>query len=230
LTTLLRSVGPTMFESGEQGQALLNAYFERIHEKITSNAALPSRPRFMVMDLIDLKNAGWRGKDDAKGPKTITQIHAEAEAAQAKAEAERQRTRAPGGRPMGGRGDSRNFSNNMAPPVDYSRTHVNADELRRLQSRTQSRNTGGGLGPGGNLGPGGGLGNRAGSRRGLGPNGSGATTRTNTPPVDNKKDEPAQQNAFSALAALDGDNEESKDTAATETASPSAAKSDEAQS
>lgn len=148
------------------------------------------------MDLIDLKNAGWRGKDDAKGPKTIQQIHAEAEAAQAKAEAERQRTRAPGGRPMGGRGDSRNFSNNMAPPVDYSRTHVNADELRRLQSRTQSRNTGGGLGPGGNLGPGGGLGNRAGSRRGLGPNGSGATTRTNTPPVDNKKDEPAQQNAF----------------------------------
>jgi translation initiation factor 4G len=198
LTTLLRSVGPTMYESGDQGQALLNAYFERIHEKITSNAALPSRPRFMVMDLIDLKNAGWKGKDDTKGPKTITQIHAEAEAAQAKAEAERQRTRAPGGRPMGGRGDSRNFSNNMAPPVDYSRTHVGADELRRLQSRTQSRNTGGGLGPGGNLGPGGGLGGRAGSRRGnLGPGGSGATTRTNTPPVDNKKDEPsAQQNAF----------------------------------
>jgi translation initiation factor 4G len=198
LTTLLRSVGPTMYESGEQGQALLNAYFERIHEKITSNAALPSRPRFMVMDLIDLKNAGWRGKDDTKGPKTITQIHAEAEAAQAKAEAERQRTRAPGGRPMGGRGDSRNFSGNMAPPVDYSRTHVGADELRRLQSRTQSRNTSGGLGPGGSLGPGGGLGGRAGSRRGnLGPSGSGATTRTNTPPVDNKKEEPsAQQNAF----------------------------------
>jgi translation initiation factor 4G len=197
LTTLLRSVGPTMYDSGDQGQALLNAYFERIHEKITSNAALASRPRFMVMDLIDLKNAGWRGKDDTKGPKTITQIHAEAEAANAKAEAERQRTRAPGGRQMGGRGDSRNFSNNMAPPVDYSRTHVGADELRRLQSRTTSRNTGGGLGPGGNLGPGGGLGGRAGSRRGnLGPNGSGPTTRTNTPPVDNKKDEPAQQNAF----------------------------------
>jgi hypothetical protein len=41
----------------------------------------------------------------------------------------------------------------------------------------------------------------------------------------------ANANTFhSALAALDGDNEESKDTAATETASPSAAKSDEAQS
>jgi translation initiation factor 4G len=198
LTTLLRSVGPTMYQSGEQGQALLHAYFERINEKIMSNAALPSRPRFMVMDLIDLKNAGWKGKDDTKGPKTIQQIHAEAEAAQAKAEAERQRTRTAGGRPMGGRGDSRNFSGNMPPPVDYSRTHVGADELRRLQNRTQSRNTGGGLGPGGNLGPGGGLGGRAGSRRGnLGPGGSGPTTRTNTPPVDNKKDEPsAQQNAF----------------------------------
>ena len=36
--------------------------------------------------------------------------------------------------------------------------------------------------------------------------------------------------SHSALAALDGDNEESKDTAAAETTSPSAAKSDEGQS
>lgn len=197
LTTLLRSVGGTMYEN-EQGQALLNTYFERINEKILSSEALPSRPRFMVLDLIDLRKAGWRGKDDAKGPKTIQQIHDEAMAAQAKAEAERMRKPGgPGGRPMGGRGDSRNFSANMPPPQDFSRTNVNMDDLRRLQNRGASRNTtGGGLGPGGNLGPGGGLGPR-GSRRGnLGPGGSGTTTRTNTPPVEAKKEEPSQSNAF----------------------------------
>ena len=151
----------------------------------------------MVLDLIDLRKAGWRGKDDAKGPKTIQQIHEEALAAQAKAEAERMRKPGPGGRPMGGRGDSRNFSANMPPPQDFNRTNVNMDDLRKLQNRGASRNAmGGGLGPGGNLGPGGGLGPR-GSRRGnLGPGGSGTTTRTNTPPVETKKEESAQQNAF----------------------------------
>ena len=199
LTTLLRSVGGTMYEN-EQGQGLLNTYFERINEKILSSETLPSRPRFMVLDLIDLRKAGWRGKDDAKGPKTIQQIHEEAQIAQAKAEAERQRKPGgPGGRPMGGRGDARNFSANMPPPQDFNRTNVNMDDLRKLQNRGASRNAaGGGLGPGGNLGPGGGLGlGPRGSRRGnLGPGGSGSTTRTNTPPVEAKKEEPAQQNAF----------------------------------
>ena len=69
-------------------------------------------------------------------------------------------------RPVNSSGDVEMGGNdsgyNMAPPVDYPRTQVNADQLRRLQSRTQSR----------------------------------ATTRANTPPVVDKKDEPAQRNAF----------------------------------
>lgn len=226
LVTLLKAVGGSM-EEEEQGRVLLTTYFQRIDEAILKNAKLASRPRFMVMDLIDLRKAGWKGKDDAKGPKTITQIHDEAAAAQAKAEAERSRTSnrggGGGGRMGQGRGDARNFSGGaMPPPVDYNRTTVGMDDLRRLQNRG-TRAAGGALGPGGGLGPSSGLGPRTGSRRGagIGP-GSGGTSRTGTPPVDGKKEEPStaqnafryahsspssliitHTNLFSALAALD---------------------------
>lgn len=201
LVTLLKSVGGSM-EEEQAGKGLLDTYFQRIDEVILKNAKLASRPRFMVMDLIDLRKAGWKGKDDAKGPKTITQIHDEAAAAQAKAEAERSRTSQRGGGGGGrmgqGRGDARNFSGGgMPPPVDYNRTTVGMEDLRRLQNRG-ARPQASSLGPGGGLGPGG-LGGRTGSRRGaggIGP-GSGNTSRTGTPPVDGKKDEPSTaQNAF----------------------------------
>lgn len=203
LTTLLRSVGRTM-EDDENGHNLLTTYFDRIDAVLLKSDALASRPRFMIMDLLDMRRAGWKGKgDDSKGPKTLDQIHAEAAAAEAKKEAERQRTSQRGGGGGGrmgqGRGDARNFSGNMAPPVDYSRTTVGMDDLRRLQNRGQSqRQTGGGLGPGGSLGPGSTLGARSGSKRGLGPPSSGNTTRTNTPPVDKEKKEEssAQPNPF----------------------------------
>ncbi|KXS95783.1 hypothetical protein AC578_6453 [Pseudocercospora eumusae] len=225
LTTLLKSVGATM-EEEEQGRIMMNAYFQRIDTALLKSESLGSRPRFMIMDLVDLRKAGWRGKDDAKGPKTIAQIHEEAEAAQAKAEAERQKSQRGGaGRPPAGRGDARNFSGGMPPPVDYNRTTVGMDDLRRLQARGQSRSAGGSLGPGGGLGPSSLSSGRAGSRRGasnLGPGSSANSTRTNTPPVD-KKDEPSTaQNAFSALASLDASGDQPEEQS--EAASPPAAR------
>ena len=202
LTTLLRAVGASM-EEEDQGRQLITTYFTRIEDVLLKSDALPSRPKFMIMDLNDLRKSGWKGKDDSKGPKTIQQIHEEAEAAKARDEAERQRTsqRGPGGggRMPQGRGDARNFSGNMPPP-DYNRTNVPMEDLRRLQARGIQRQSGMSLGPGGSLGPST-LGARSGSsRRGasqLGPGSSGNTTRTNTPPVDIKKDEAStQQNAF----------------------------------
>lgn len=206
LTTLLRAVGATM-EEDEQGPQLLNMYFDRIDSVLLKSNKLGSRPKFMIMDLMDLRRAGWKGKDDSKGPKTIAQIHEEAEAAAAKAEAERQRQSqrgGPGGRPPAGRGDARNFSGSAQPPVDYQKSHINMDDLRKLQNRGSApRQMGGSFGPGGSLGPGGSmLGQRTGSRRGagnLGAASSGHTTRTNTPPVDSKEkkeEQSSSQNAF----------------------------------
>jgi len=213
LTTLLKAIGAAMDEE-EQGHQCIEMYFGRI-TALLDNASLASRPRFMLMDLSDLRRANWKGKNDSKGPKTIQEIHAEAEAAKAKAEAESQRSRgAPGGgRPQQGRGDAR-FAGGVPPPVDYQRTNVGMDDLRKLQQRSANRaSTGMSLGPGGGLGPSS-LGARTGSRRGagnLGP-GSGNTTRTNTPPVEKKEEPSAASNAFSALASLDASGEGPEDT------------------
>lgn len=191
LTKLLRTIGATM-QSTDQGPALLETYFARIN-KIMNMDGLPSRLKFMLMDVVDLKAAGWRSKDDAKGPKTIQEIREEAAAAQQAAEAERQRTKQGGGRPVLGRGDARSGAGlGMAPPPDYNRSQVGMDDLRRLTKGAAGRTTSTGpsqFGPSSMFNAG-----RSGSgRRGLGPSmnkagdESGASSRTGTPPVKEKE-------------------------------------------
>ncbi|KAF1813066.1 ARM repeat-containing protein, partial [Eremomyces bilateralis CBS 781.70] len=111
LSKLLRTIGEAM-DSDEKGQAAMNHYFERI-DKILSMDGLPSRMRFMLMDVVDLRRTNWRSKETNKGPKTIQEIHTEAMAAKAAQELERQRSHQRGSRPNVGRGDSRTFSGHM---------------------------------------------------------------------------------------------------------------------
>ncbi|KAF2226287.1 hypothetical protein BDZ85DRAFT_255901 [Elsinoe ampelina] len=216
LCRLLRTVGATMDNSDEQGHGLVNAYFERINNILDQNKDMPSRPRFMLMDVIDLRKHAWQDKSASKGPKTIQEIRAEAEAAQAAQELERQKTNMRGGRPPAGRGDARSFSTQGMPPPDHNRNMVAMDDLRKLTNRNNPSSRAapsGGLGP--NLGPGSSLfAGRSGSgRRGLGPprdgDASGNTSRTNTPPMKKEeKESTSAVNSFSALAALENDSSE----------------------
>ncbi|KAF2267936.1 hypothetical protein CC78DRAFT_32717 [Lojkania enalia] len=204
LVKLLRTVGATM-EGTETGPKMIAMYFERI-EKIMNMEGLPSRLRFMLMDTVDLRRAGWQSKDDAKGPKTLAEIHQEAAAAQQAAEMERTRSNQRGGaRPPLGRGDARSFSGGgVMPPQDFPRDRVQMDDLRKLSKGTSARN----LNTSSQLGPSM-LGSRSSSgRRGLGPalmgrgDESGASSRTATPPVQKEKESTTHVNSFSALAAL----------------------------
>ncbi|KAJ4378072.1 hypothetical protein N0V83_000903 [Neocucurbitaria cava] len=211
LVKLLRTVGATM-ESAEAGPKMISMYFERI-EKVMNMEGLPSRLRFMLLDTIDMRKSGWKTKDILKGPKTIAEIHQEAMAAQQAAEMERTRSNQRGGGggrlPMG-RGDARSFSGGgMLPPQDTG-GRVQMDDLRKLSKGASGRN----LNNAGALGPSM-LGSRSGSgRRGLGPgmmggrgDESGASSRTGTPPVQKEKESTSHANAFSALAALDNEND-----------------------
>ncbi|KAJ5402612.1 uncharacterized protein N7487_008508 [Penicillium crustosum] len=185
LTSLLRTIGASL-DASEKGPAMMDAYFARIHLMVeTPN--LPSRLRFMLLDIIDLRAARWNSKDADKGPQTIVEIReAAARAAQA-AEAERQRqssNRGGGGRIPMGRGDARGFGyGNQAPPPITPLASL-------LGSRTNSGRK--------NLGPGGSL--------VRGSDDSAASSRTGTP-TGSKKEDNSSMNAFSALAALeDRDN------------------------
>jgi translation initiation factor 4G len=203
LVKLLRTVGSTM-EAAEAGPKMINMYFERI-EKVMNMDGLPSRLRFMLLDMVDMRRNNWKGKDILKGPKTIAEIHQEALAAQQAADMERNRSNQRGGggggrMPMG-RGDARSFSGggNMMPPPDTG-GRVQMDDLRKLTKGASGRNMNSGPGA---LGPSM-LGSRSGSgRRGLGPglmnargDDSGNSSRTGTPPVQKEKESTAHANAF----------------------------------
>ncbi|KAK4176221.1 hypothetical protein QBC36DRAFT_12215 [Triangularia setosa] len=196
LTKLLRTIGGTL-DGTEKGRAMMDAYFQRI-ETMMNLAALPSRLKFMLMDIVDLRRSRWQSKEQNKGPKTLEEVRAEAEAAAAQKAAENARTNqrgGPGGRPMGGRQDSRNFSyTNVAPNT------VASDDLRRLKgssNRSSSQNMA-------SFGPTSMFNSRSNSGRRMGgPGGafgragedSGASSRTGTPPVS-QRDSVGHTNAF----------------------------------
>jgi translation initiation factor 4G len=189
LTKLLRTVGAKM-EQAPNGPAMLDTYFERIRI-IMQMEGLPSRLYYMLLDTVDLRKANWRSKDDAKGPKTISEIREDALAQQVAAEAERARQSQRGPRPPVGRGDVRSFSGGgMMPPPDYPRNQVGIDDLKKLTRGPRQT----GAAPGSSLGPTSMLASRSSSGRkgGLGPlsrgaEDSGASSRTNTPPVKDKE-------------------------------------------
>lgn len=75
LSKLLRTIGANL-DSTEKGHAFMNAYFERISNLVES-PELPSRLKFMLMDIVDLRRAKWMLKEGLKGPKTREEIRAE---------------------------------------------------------------------------------------------------------------------------------------------------------
>ncbi|KAL1840883.1 hypothetical protein VTK73DRAFT_3644 [Phialemonium thermophilum] len=199
LTKLLRTIGGNL-DSTEKGRACMDVYFTRM-KSIIELPELPSRLKFMLMDIVDLRRANWASKEDNKGPKTLEEVRAEAEAAAAQKAAEnaRQSQRgAPGGRPPVGRGDARNFSGYNQAVTNQ----VGMDDLRRLKgsaSRPSSQNV--------SFGPTSMFNSRSSSGRRLAPGGSfgrggedsGASSRTGTPPVRDR-DSVAHTNAFGLLA------------------------------
>jgi translation initiation factor 4G len=179
----------------------------------------------MLLDTTEMRKKNWQSKDVLKGPKTIQEIHDEATAAAHAADIERQRSSrggGHGGRIPQGRGDARSFSGGGMPPPDYKSSSVAMDDLKKLTRNARTTPSGSGLGPGSLL-----SNSRSGSRRGgLGPkmgDDSGNTSRTNTPPV---KDSTASANAYSALAALEGDHPDDIASPPSQHASPAVTKAE----
>ncbi|KAL3425688.1 translation initiation factor 4F [Phlyctema vagabunda] len=217
LTKLLRTIGSNL-DSTEKGKPMMDVYFQRIQAMIDT-PELPSRLKFMLMDIVDLRKKRWQSKDANKGPKTLEEIRTEAEAAAAQKAAEN--ARGPrggggggGGRMQMGRGDSRNFSNQYGnqPPQDYQKNTVGMDDLRRLAKGGANRQSSANM----SFGPTSMFSSRSNSGRKMGgPGGalsrggedSGASSRTGTPPHQKEKESATSANAFSLLAGLSNETE-----------------------
>ena len=76
LSKLLTTVGSMI--DHPKAEAYLNAYFRRI-ETLTKASHLSSRHRFMLQDVIELRQKGWKVRRQAEGPKKIDEIHRDAQ-------------------------------------------------------------------------------------------------------------------------------------------------------
>ncbi|TQV92572.1 hypothetical protein V2A60_009047 [Cordyceps javanica] len=214
LCKLLRTIGANLDDT-EKGRPMMDAYFARIQTMIDL-PELPSRIKFLLMDIVDLRKAGWRGKTSGLAPpKTLDEIRAEAEAAQAaKAQETARSNQRGGGRPPVGRGDARTFS---AGYTQQTSNQIGMDDLKRLKgsiNRTASQNV--------TLGPTSMFSSRSNSGRRMGPGGSlgrgedsAMSSRAGTPPTRENS------NTFSLLANMDSENPASPPSAA---ASPALSK------
>ncbi|CAK7227870.1 hypothetical protein SBRCBS47491_006715 [Sporothrix bragantina] len=223
LSKLLRTVGANL-DNTDKGRPMMDAYFVRI-KNIIDIPDLPSRLKFMLMDVVDLRNRNWVSTEANKGPKTLEEVRQEAEAAAAQKALEAQRSvsqRGAGGRPgAGGRGDSRQFSYNQPIP-----NQVGMDDLRRLKG-SASRVASSGVPT---LGPTSMFASRSNSGRRNVPGGSfgrsgddsGPASRTGTPPTRTDSNPVSHTNAFQALANVDSETPASPPSTA---ASPALAKS-----
>lgn len=215
LTSLLKTIGQAL-DSNERGTAMMEAYFTRIQSMIGTEG-LPSRLKFMLMDIVDLRKARWHTKDGAiKGPTTLDAVRAQAVAAEQEKEQERMRSeiasrRGGGGRPPIGRGDARNFSGGGPMPPPAANSLVGVDDIKRLQQRGGSSRQASNQAPP-KFGPSSMFASARGSNTrkplfGTPGDDSSASSRTNTPPIQkekkDEKDKDTSKNAFSALASLD---------------------------
>jgi translation initiation factor 4G len=76
LTKLLRTIGANL-DNTEKGHPMMDVYFTRINS-IIELPELPSRLKFMLMDIVDLRRANWHdNREINKGPKTLEEVRAE---------------------------------------------------------------------------------------------------------------------------------------------------------
>ncbi|XP_024515440.1 eukaryotic translation initiation factor 4G-like [Selaginella moellendorffii] len=76
LCKLMTTIGSLIDHS--KAKAHIDAYFERILD-LSNNPKLPSRLRFGLKDVIDLRNNDWQQRRKVEGPKKIEEVHRDAQ-------------------------------------------------------------------------------------------------------------------------------------------------------
>lgn len=102
LCKLVTTVGRQL--DTEKARGHIDIYFQRM-QQMSKSESINSRMRFMILDVIEMRAAGWKGKQESAGPKSIAQIHEDAAKQKQQAELELAARSRSGGPPS--RGGSR---------------------------------------------------------------------------------------------------------------------------
>lgn len=137
---LMTTVGSRL-EQNKDHADMFNEYFIRM-KQIQETPGLPSRLKFMLMDVADLRKSGWADKNKDKGPKTIAEIHEDARDARDKAAAQAAAASNFKGSRFSRPNPNFNNNNNNRVTRDDLDWLKGRDDLDRLKgSRTTSPNT-----------------------------------------------------------------------------------------
>ena len=117
LCKLMTTVGKLL--DTEKARGHIDVYFQRMREMSQNEASINSRMRFMLLDVIELREAGWVPRHDNSAPKTIAQIHAEAAKQKQQQEAEAALRQSRGG-PMSRGGSKRGQARGEHGPDGWS--------------------------------------------------------------------------------------------------------------
>ncbi|KAG5368662.1 Eukaryotic translation initiation factor 4 gamma [Yarrowia sp. E02] len=142
LCKLTATVGLRMDES-PASRSFMDMFFQRLTETKNSGT-LPSRLKFKILDLLEMRAGGWKQSND-QGPKTISEIQDEAAAAKEKQQQQQDRDRSHrggnnrrGGHPMGGRSESYRGGSER----DRNTNSLNTGDLKQFgKIRSDSSNT-----------------------------------------------------------------------------------------
>lgn len=92
IATLLNTSGSKLDATkSKERRASMDDYF-KIIAKIIKRPKLPSRTKFMLQDLTELRMRQWQARREQAGPKTIDEIHKDAQAAELKKQQESLKT------------------------------------------------------------------------------------------------------------------------------------------
>jgi len=130
LCVFLTSIGPSFDKKEWVHHVQLRAAFQKVQSLVNSDKQLPSRVRFLMQDVLDLRASGWQNKKKAvqsnKGPMTLEAVHRQAE------------------QELGGRidaGNLRTYSTQSSTPLSRTTSSQESSYERRREtsSSTPSR-------------------------------------------------------------------------------------------
>lgn len=128
-----------------------NEYFRKIDE-LSKNKEIPSRMRFMLMDIIELRKNKWKSRINEAGPKTIAEIHKEAERELKEQEMKRNSNRSSSGRSSSSRSmDHRGSRRGDSMILRSNQNKLDNSELNKF-GKFESNNKQFSLAPGGGSG------------------------------------------------------------------------------
>eukprot|EP00045_Choanoeca_perplexa_P015430 m.193731 g.193731 ORF g.193731 m.193731 type:complete len:1096 (-) comp16986_c0_seq1:562-3849(-) len=115
LCKLMETVGAKLDQmaTSPEKKSSVDGYIKRM-EVLAKSKGLPSRIKFMILDVLDMRSRGWESRTKDAGPKKLSEIHREAE--QQQQEIKRKDALARAQQSSGGRG-GRNDRNSRQPPV-----------------------------------------------------------------------------------------------------------------